>query len=380
LSFNAYSQQNKVINGKVTDEHGNPLAGVSVYLSLTSKGVTTSNEGEFKLKNLPEGKYDLVVSAIGYEPKVISVSSNNYSGNLQISLTKRVAELAEVVVQATDKNGWRKYGKYFFDNFIGTTRNAKFCKIINRDVIRFRFSEKNNRLTAKADEPIIIENRILGYRISFQLIEFTADFNTDVVSYYGYPFFSDLNQSDENGKAISRHDAYHGSLMHFLRAAYEDRVKDKGFIVKTTIVRPNLEKERVRKVLNDSTHMRHTISNLSFGVVKTTSGNENTISGDSLSYYKKVVKQRDTLTQNVKLESLNEMLTDIGANSKFLFFKNPMEVDYSGKRSEIMLRTPVALEILKNGSYFPPTELITFKYWSKQEKICNMLPLDYYPQ
>jgi hypothetical protein len=334
------------------------------------------------LENLPDGKYDLVISAIGYETKIIPVSSESYPNNLKIILGLRAAELAEVVVQANDNNGWRKYGKYFIENFIGTTRNARHCKIINHDVIRFRFSDKNNRLIAKADEPIIIENKILGYKIKFQLIEFTADFNTDVVAYYGYPLFTELKNTNE--KILNnRRQAYYGSLMHFIRAVYENKLAEEKFIVKATIVKRNLEKDRVRNILEnsfDSTHVRHEVAELSFGLVRATSGNENTISRDSLRYYQKVIKQRDTLTQKVSPETLNEFVNEKNAYSKFFYFRNAMEVFYNNKKSEIMLKTPAPLEILKNGSYFSPMELVTFKYWSEHEKICNMLPLDYYPE
>jgi hypothetical protein len=378
---NLFSQENKSITGKITDQKGNPISGASIYLSQTSKGVTSSAAGEFQLENLPDGKYNLVISAIGYETKIIHLSSESYPGNLKIILDLRAVELAEVVVQANDNDGWRRYGKYFIENFIGTTRNAKYCKIINRDVIRFRFSDKNNRLIAKADEPIIIENKILGYKIKFQLIEFTADFNTDIVAYYGYPLFTDLEGTNE--KILNnRRQAYYGSLMHFVRAVYENKLAEEKFIVRATLTKRNLEKDRVKNILEsyfDSTHVRNEAAELSFGLVRATSSNENTISRDSLRYYKKVIKQRDTLTQKVSPGTLNEFVSDVTAYSKSLFFTHELEIFYNNKKSEIMLKTPAPLEILRNGSYFSPTELVTFKYLSEHEKICNMLPLDYYP-
>jgi hypothetical protein len=364
-SISVSAQQRRSLYGKVTDQQGNPIRGASVYLSHTSKGVTSSNSGEFNLENVPEGKYDLVISAIGYETKIISISSDNYPDNMRISLAQHATEMAAVVVEASDKSGWRKFGEYFTDNFIGKTRNARYCKIINSEVIKFRFSEKNNRLTVKADGPIIIENRALGYKVSFQLIEFTADFNANTVGYYGYPFFSELNESDEKKRRMfsnNRREAYYGSMMHFMRAVYDDKLKEEHYAVRATISRPNFEKQRVKKALDT--------------VV---------ISPDSLRYYKRVLKQRDTTTETESLVSLNEMLTNIGRYSKYLFFKNTMEVFYGGthnrksNRSEIMLQTPKALEITKNGSYFSPLELVTFRYWSGYEKMCNMLPLDYYP-
>jgi hypothetical protein len=376
LSNSIYAQQGTPLSGKVTDQQGNPIAGASVYLSHTSKGVTSSVSGEFHLENAPEGRYELVISAIGYQTKVIPVSSDHYPENLKISLAQRATEMAAVVIEATDKNGWQKYGKYFTDNFIGTTPNARYCKIVNRDALRFRFSEKNNRLTVKADEPIIIENNALGYKVSFLLIEFSADFNANTVAYYGYPFFGDLKASggkQQHAFANNRRQAYDGSLMHFMRAVYDDKIRDEHFIVKATISRPNVEKERVKKALDTAdTH-------------QSAPKPGNAISEDSLRYYKKVLKQRDTLTHAESLVSLKEMIIKTGGHSKFLFFNNTMEVVYAGannkraNRSQITLKTPEAVEIMKNGSYFSPLELVTFKYWGQYEKICNMLPFDYYP-
>src|ERR1044071_10315988 len=60
-----FSQDNLTITGKVTDEKGRPVTGCSVYFSNTSKGTLTTTDGSFILKNLPEGKFELVVSAIG---------------------------------------------------------------------------------------------------------------------------------------------------------------------------------------------------------------------------------------------------------------------------------------------------------------------------
>jgi hypothetical protein len=45
-----------------------------------------------------------------------------------------------------------------------------------------------------------------------------------------------------------------------------------------------------------------------------------------------------------------------------------------------MLPPPDPLEIMKNGSYFSPLELVTFNDWSSYEKICNTLPVEYYPE
>ena len=47
--------------------------------------------------------------------------------------------------------------------------------------------------------------------------------------------------------------------------------------------------------------------------------------------------------------------------------------------SEITLLNGVPLEILANGSYYNPVDLMSTGYWAWSEKIGSMLPFDYYP-
>ena len=88
---NLLGQENKSITGKITDQKGNPLADASIYLSQTSKGVTSSASGEFILENLPDGKYDLVISAIGYETKIIKITGESeYYIELPVKAVKEI--------------------------------------------------------------------------------------------------------------------------------------------------------------------------------------------------------------------------------------------------------------------------------------------------
>ena len=316
--------QDNFVSGKVTDATGKPVAGCSVYLSNTSIGDVTAATGVFTLKNLPSGKYELVISAIGYDTKVISISSEAYPHDLKIVLSIRSIELSEVVVQPADPNGWRKWGTYFTENFIGTTDNAGQCRIVNYKDIKFRFSEKNNRLTARSDEPLIIENKALGYTVKFQLAEFSADFNSQIVVYVGYPFFGEMNGDEKKRKQWikKRKDAYFGSLMHFMRSAYRDKLAEEGYLM----------------------------------------------------------MQKDS-----SFTSLDSLMKTNRDKSKSLFFSGKMDVVYNrivnrrAEQSLIYLETPQAIEIQENGSYYSPKELVTLDHWGQHEKLSNMLPFDYKP-
>ena len=64
-----FSQSIK-LTGKVTNEKNEPVAGASVNIG-SGKGLATGVDGRFTLSVVP-GRYELTVSAVGYETKIIS--------------------------------------------------------------------------------------------------------------------------------------------------------------------------------------------------------------------------------------------------------------------------------------------------------------------
>ena len=89
----AWAQGNS-IKGKVTDEQGIGLPGVTVLVKGTTNGTATDTDGNFSL-NLPNGNGTLVVSFIGYQTK--EVATNNQS-SVNITLASDAKALEEVVV------------------------------------------------------------------------------------------------------------------------------------------------------------------------------------------------------------------------------------------------------------------------------------------
>jgi hypothetical protein len=93
------------IRGVVTDgASGQTLPSVSVIVVNSNPviGTTTDLEGNFRLNNLPVGRYDLQCSFVGYEPAVfkeIMVTSGK-EVFLEIAMRENVQELGEVVIRA----------------------------------------------------------------------------------------------------------------------------------------------------------------------------------------------------------------------------------------------------------------------------------------
>jgi TonB-linked SusC/RagA family outer membrane protein len=89
-------QQTRVrITGTIVDETGEALAGVSVIIDGSTRGVTTDNDGTFSIEALPSDK--LIVRYIGMQEESIEVGSKR---DFAIVLKEKVDELAEVTVVA----------------------------------------------------------------------------------------------------------------------------------------------------------------------------------------------------------------------------------------------------------------------------------------
>ncbi|PTX18917.1 TonB-linked SusC/RagA family outer membrane protein [Pontibacter mucosus] len=90
--FNLTGQQAPV-SGRVTDQAGVPLPGVTVIVKGTTTGTTTDLEGRYTL-TVPENS-TLVFSFIGYLSKEVVVGNQ---GRIDITLAENVSALDEVVV------------------------------------------------------------------------------------------------------------------------------------------------------------------------------------------------------------------------------------------------------------------------------------------
>lgn len=88
------SAQAKDVKGHVFDDNDQPIIGANVYWEGTQQGTTTDVDGAFKLKTR-EGANKLVVSYIGYETFILSVT--NVDEPLKIKLKGEVT-LEEVVI------------------------------------------------------------------------------------------------------------------------------------------------------------------------------------------------------------------------------------------------------------------------------------------
>lgn len=213
-----------------------PINYVNVFLNNTMLGDATDKDGYFKIKNVPLGSYELVVSHIGYrsEQKQISITGlqNQY---YEFKVTSRTHVLPEISISASEARDWQKQLENFKRYFLGASENARQCRIINPEVLSFEVDESANKFAATAEDVIVIENNALGYRIHFLLDIFTK-YDENIV-YFGRAKFELLkptNIEELEKWQETRLEVYKGSLRHFLHAFVSKKLHNEGFLVLKT--------------------------------------------------------------------------------------------------------------------------------------------------
>lgn len=89
--------QNKII-GTVTDNNNNPIPSAIISLPEIHKETTTNKEGKFILTNLPQGKFKLNVSFMGFETQSKSILLSGNEIEIIIVLTEAITHMDEVIV------------------------------------------------------------------------------------------------------------------------------------------------------------------------------------------------------------------------------------------------------------------------------------------
>ncbi len=226
------------ITGRVVDSLGKkPVANASVFLSKTIVGAKTADDGVFTLQNIKPGKYDLVVSIIGYGTYIqtTTVSSSNITLP-DIIISPKTIALKEVTVKPLTDAAREKDYELFKAEFVGTSELANECKILNPEILDLDYDEKGHILTASSPDFLEIENAALGYKIKYLLANFKLDYSALAkfrLDYKGSVLFEEMKGTPAQQKRWQkrRRQVYEGSVMHFLRAALNDSIGLEGFRV-----------------------------------------------------------------------------------------------------------------------------------------------------
>jgi hypothetical protein len=350
------------LSGRVTDSKTNePVLFATIFLANTSFGAIT-RDGNYRLQNIPVGKYNLTVSCVGY--KLVSIPVDISAGDkiLNIQLEQQTTILREVVIKSNNA-AYLAHMRMFKKYFLGETSNASQCSIKNEVAIDLDFDDVAKVLTASSTEPIEIENLALGYRVVYLLKEFRLDFKGNICIVEGIPRFEYLtpkNEAQLHHWIRERNRAYYGSMNHFMRSLKYSCLEEEDFFIylmnKTsyaTLV-PGLEREKrndtlfsMRRITASDLFAENPDSHILLKVVYT---------GESQEY--------------------NYDKTKPGWLSK---------TNYEKTRGDVLPQTSYlrfvrqTLVIHDNGYYDNALSIYMDGYLGWSEKIAELLPLEYQP-
>jgi len=218
--IDVYSQ---VITGKVYDNAtGAPIANVTVYLNGTSYFTTTNDSGAFYLKISQIINTQLIISHVAYKTVVIDNPFEKESR--EIFLIRKNYELNEVVIKP-GRFSYKELWKAFEQQFLGDNAAGKSCKIQNKKDIELYYDKDDNTLHATSEQPVVVENKYLGYQIRCSLIDFSVRYrelslnakSIETVRLLCNIFFTDLTHNDRVIKK-RKDDIYKESVNYFFKS------------------------------------------------------------------------------------------------------------------------------------------------------------------
>lgn len=109
ISASAQEKNQPLLSGRVITNDKEEVAFATVALKGTNYGCSTNESGMYHL-HAPEGKYTLVVSAIGYETAEKEITLTRKRQKMNIILRESQVQLDEVVVMATGVGHVRRRG------------------------------------------------------------------------------------------------------------------------------------------------------------------------------------------------------------------------------------------------------------------------------
>lgn len=391
IHFTTFSQI--TINGIVAEKNG-PLEGAAVYFNNTMIGTTTNYEGKFSIK-VKEGQYELVISYLGYQKIIYSLNTTSHKKILVFKLEEEQNTLDEVVITKTIYNDEWKYNlEVFKREFIGRTEIAKDCKILNPEVLHFNFDSKNNSMIAIARKPLELKHQSLGYKIIYELEDFTI--NKNMVSYLGFSRYENLKGTKRKQLQWKKNRlaTYNGSYTHFFQTLLKNSTYQEGYIIHQFKRVPNPQRPGEKEIQKARNLIKLSGNYIDFSkkIELPTTAIDSAI----------VILKKVNLPEYIDYLYKSSVPSDSIISKKngifYLDFKNNLSVVYTKEMEEkgyilrnsfgkmrapsaqtssiIPMKIPTILD--KNGFLIGPLDLFYEGYWS-YEKFGNSLPMDYEP-
>ncbi len=341
-----------LVKGTVTDAKTNePLPFANVYFNNSTKGAQTDDKGNYVISNVVAGSGQLVVSYLGYTSfQQNLVLENDKPQTINVQLNPLTNLLNDVEVKSKRDKVWERHYNRFEEQFLGDSPNLSKCKVLNGWVVDFDEKKDEGILNAKSNRFVEIENQALGYKIFYDLWQFSISKTQFKV--LGAARFEELKPKDDKERKRwqnNRLETYQRSSRFFFRSLFNNKLEEDRFLI--------------------------------YKMDRSTDWWGTNVWDKNKSFYK---------TKNLINNNLTIMRTSLSASEKLLITDLPIEV--SNERLYVNLPSqnvrdahPVTklrffrpVVVNKNGLITDPSAIEMIGYWAS-ERIADMLPIDYNP-
>lgn len=381
ISASSGFAQTGSVAGVVTDSlSGKPIIAFSVFIPSTTFGTATNQKGAYLLDKLNPGDYTIEFRHLSYPTVTRKVS---VQAGIQITVNLVVAEqstkLKEFVI--VGKVPDRRVGFQLFREYFLGDRGGTVCTVKNPDDISYFYEGDIIKATAK--KPLIIENRYLGYRLTYYLDYFkyvedkNPDANNTIGAYFGYSgsaLFQDLSEVIPLNALffkMNRAGVFKGSLRHFLASLYANELPANHYYV--------------RKAYHGFKDLQH-MEKLSAAMTKIGMASMDSLfSWDPVSgqteflYYdpNEEFRFNDNLVKGGPKEGEKTLATD----SFLLVFSDYQKTpDLRDDWISSLRLSPDGMTFDKEGNYWVPNGNFSWTNLHNTIKIKSMLPYDYMPK
>ncbi len=229
--FCAYNQ---IVNGVVINNKTKEVIPfATIYFNGTTTGTSSNLDGLFEINIQKHSSNPIVVSAIGYNSELIEDLITD--DQITVKLRPKIYDIDEAVVQSKSLVRQRRINlRIFKREFIGETENSWDCKILNEEDISFNYFHDDDTLKAYTSKPIIIENKALGYNITYFLDKFEYYKDSKSTYFRGNFIFKEDSTINKEMVEKKREYTYNGSRMHFFRSLWADDLKSNDFKIRNS--------------------------------------------------------------------------------------------------------------------------------------------------
>jgi len=227
----AQTSENAITGTLVNTNNEAPVGFANVYVSGTSIGTMSDENGNFSLSgfSLP---CLIVVSHISYKVSVFEVK--NISEPIKVKLIPKNIAISEVMIESSNLRN--RNIQLFNDWFLGIDYWGENAKLVNEEDLRFK--KDSTGFYATANKTLEVELPLLGYRVLVDLVSFkvyTKDkFEGPRLSLLAYYYFIPMKiESYRQKKKINKNrlKAYYFSTLHFCRSLYDQSLTENGYII-----------------------------------------------------------------------------------------------------------------------------------------------------